>query len=339
MRLDELSMAEARRILTICMVCNYCSGFCEMFRAAARRPELDDSDITFLAHLCHDCGNCLEACQYAPPHVFDIDPPKILAEVRQQFWPEIRSWLSLLFVPLAPLITLALVPADVLFARHVGQGAFYAVLPWSLLSLGAGLVLFWSIATLCLGVFRFWKNSGGGDPRGAILAGLSDALTLKNLEGGGIACDDSGLRRRSHYALVTGFVLCFASTSVATLYHHSFNYQAPYPLLSLPVFLGSAGGLLMMAGCGGLWWSKIRRNRKKQVFVSSDHLLLALLTWVSVTGFALLLFRETIMMGMLLAVHFGSVLSLFLFVSCGKLAHGAYRAAALLRAAMERRSS
>lgn len=337
MRLDETVMGEAERVLTICGVCDYCSGFCEMFRAARRRSVFLEGDITYLAHLCHDCGKCLQACQYAPPHVFDIDPPKVLADVRAQFWPAAWSWLALLFVPLAPLLTLLLVPADRLFGRHAGPGAFYAVLPWSVLSLGAGLVLLWSMTTLCLGILRFWKDGGGGDPRGVIRAALSDVVTLRNLEGGGIACHHGGLRRWAHYVLVIGFGLCFASTSVATIYHHGFHYRAPYPLMSLPVVLGSLGGFLMIVGCGGLCWSKMQRNRNRKISAFHDTLLLNLLMLVSVTGFALVALRETMMMGMLLALHFGAVLSLFLLVSSGKLAHGAYRAAAVLRAAMERR--
>jgi citrate/tricarballylate utilization protein len=41
-------------------------------------------------------------------------------------------------------------------------------------------------------------------------------------------------------------------------------------------------------------------------------------------------------MGMLLAIHLGSVLGLFVSLPYGRLAHAPYRAAALWRAAMER---
>lgn len=337
MRLDESTLAEARRVLTICTVCDYCSGFCEMFRSAGRRPMLADGDITHLAHLCHDCGNCLDACQYAPPHVFDIDPPTILARVRKQFWPRTGTWLALAFLPLTPLFTFLLVPTDILFGQHVGEGAFYAVLPWTVLCLGAGAALLWSLGSLCLGLLHFWRSSGGGYPGAAIMPALLDILILRNLEGGGIACDHGGVRRWAHQTLVAGFCLCLASTCVATVYHHGFAYQAPYPYLSLPVGLGSLGGMLMMGGCLGLWWSKMRRSHKRQMTDSDGAMLLSLLLAVCATGFALLIWRETVMMGMLLAIHFGTVLSLFLLVSMGKLAHGAYRAMALLRAAMERR--
>lgn len=105
MHLDDTVLEEARRVLTICAVCDYCNGFCEMFLAAGRRSIFSEGEVAYLAHLCHDCGNCLDACQYAPPHVFEIDPPKALADVRSQFWPKARGWIALSFVPLTPLLT------------------------------------------------------------------------------------------------------------------------------------------------------------------------------------------------------------------------------------------
>lgn len=326
----QTSFAEARRVLEICSVCDYCSGFCEMFRAANRRPEFSDADVRYLAHLCHDCGNCLKACQYAPPHVFDIDPPKVMAEARAQSW-RTTSWTALLPVPLAPVLTVAFVPADILLARHTGPGAFYAVAPWALLCLLAGAALLWSLVVLCVGVWRFWRDSGGGDPRRALGAALGDILVLRNLKGGGIPCDHGGVRRWAHHGLVLGFALCFASTCVATVYHHLWGYQAPYPFLSMPVVLGSVGGGLMMLGCAGLLASRMRRNRS-----DGGVMLLGLLLAVSGSGFALLIWRDTMAMGLLLAFHLGTVLSLFLSISTSKLAHAAYRSAALLRAALER---
>lgn len=190
---------------------------------------------------------------------------------------------------------------------------------------------------LCLDLLRFWRNSGGGNSIGAIGPALVDVLTLQNLKGGGIPCRHGGVRRWAHHSLLSGVGLCFASTFIATIYHHGFGDLAPYPYLSLPVVLGSVGGVLMMFGCCGLCWARLDRCSRNGNYDPGGITLLALLTSVVVSGFALLIWRETMMMGLLLAFHFGTVLSLFLFVSMGKLAHGAYRAAALLRAVMERR--
>jgi citrate/tricarballylate utilization protein len=37
-----------------------------------------------MANLCHNCGACLHACQYAPPHEFAVNVPQAMAQVRGQ---------------------------------------------------------------------------------------------------------------------------------------------------------------------------------------------------------------------------------------------------------------
>lgn len=316
-----MPLAEARRVLTLCAVCNYCDGYCETFRAAGRRRSFGDGDIHYLAHLCHQCGDCLPACQYAPPHAFAIDVPKVLEEVRRQSWPG-KAWPVLAWTLLVPAAVLVVVPGDVLFAQHGGD--FYAVLPWGAMTALAALPLLWSLAVLACGLARFWRETGGGNPWSAVPAALGDAFTLRNLHGGGVGCDGGALRRWSHHAVVWGFLLCFAATATATLYHHLLDWPAPYPPLSLPVALGTMGGLAMVAGCLGLL--RLKRG-----------LLPALLLAVAATGLALLALRGTVLMGMLLAVHLGLVAGFFATLGRGKFAHAFYRFAALLRAAMERR--
>ena len=46
--------------------------------------------------------------------------------------------------------------------------------------------------------------------------------------------------------------------------------------------------------------------------------------------------RETVAMGPLLLIHLGVVLALFVTLPFGKFVHGIYRAAALIRYALER---
>ena len=57
----------------------------------------------------------------------------------------------------------------------------------------------------------------------------------------------------------------------------------------------------------------------------------------SFTGLALLAGRDTSWMGILLAIHLGVVMALFLTLPYGKFAHGFYRCAALLKWAIEKR--
>ena len=74
--------AEVARQLQICNACRYCEGFCAVFPAMTRRLEFGKADIHFLANLCHNCGACLHACQYAPPHEFAVNVPQAMAQVR-----------------------------------------------------------------------------------------------------------------------------------------------------------------------------------------------------------------------------------------------------------------
>jgi len=85
-RLDIVALGtnerEAARLLEICNACRYCEGFCAVFPAMTRRLEFTQADIHYLANLCHNCGACLHACQYAAPHEFDVNIPKAMAKVR-----------------------------------------------------------------------------------------------------------------------------------------------------------------------------------------------------------------------------------------------------------------
>ena len=74
---------EARRVMTICNACRYCEGHCAVFPAMEMRLEFAAGDLNYLANLCHDCGACFHHCQYAPPHEFAVDVPRVFAELRR----------------------------------------------------------------------------------------------------------------------------------------------------------------------------------------------------------------------------------------------------------------
>src|SRR5512137_3163121 len=76
--------AEIARVMQICNACRYCEGFCAVFPAMTRRLEFPVADVHYLANLCHNCGACLHACQYAPPHEFAVNVPQAMARVRGQ---------------------------------------------------------------------------------------------------------------------------------------------------------------------------------------------------------------------------------------------------------------
>ena len=75
-------MAHGAHVLTVCNACRYCEQYCPVFPAMEQRATFARVDLAYLANLCHNCGECLYACQYAPPHEFGINVPRTLAEIR-----------------------------------------------------------------------------------------------------------------------------------------------------------------------------------------------------------------------------------------------------------------
>jgi citrate/tricarballylate utilization protein len=156
----------------------------------------------------------------------------------------------------------------------------------------------------------------------------------------GLFAGPPGDRRRFyHHLAFYGFLLCFASTSVASIYHYGFGWIAPYPWWDLPVVLGTVGGIGIVWGPAGLLWEKWRRDPviRDDGRTSMDVGFTTLLLLTGVTGLVLLVLRATPAMGTLLALHLGVVLALFLTFPYGKFVHGFYRLAALTRHAMEQR--
>lgn len=351
--------AEVARQLQICNACRYCETFCAVFPAMTRRLAFDAADAHYLANLCHNCGACLHACQYAPPHEFAVNIPRAMAEVRRETyagyaWPQGLGTLyrnNGLTVALAAAGGLALFLVLLLALKgslwHAPlAGNFYAVFPHNTMVWMFGLAFGWAVLALAIGATRFWRGQAPGAVTGpAAGETLRNALALTYLDGGhGDGCNDADdkftlWRRRFHHFTFYGFMLCFASTSVATLYHYVLGQQAPYPVTSLPVLLGTAGGIGLLIGPAGLLWLNLRRHplHGDPAQRPMDRAFIALLFATSATGLALLAWRDTGAMALLLAVHLGTVMALFLTLPYGKFAHAVYRVAALLKWAVERR--
>ena len=358
-RLIQQAEAEAAREFAICNACRYCESFCAVFPAMTRRLDFAANDVHYLANLCHNCGACLHACQYAPPHEFAVNLPRALAELRAETyveyaWPKAAgvlyrragSYVALsLAAGLALFLLLAAMQAGGL-VRPANGGNFYAVFPHNLLVTMFGAVSAYVVFALGMGVANFWKAAKpGATTADAAIEATRNALTLKYLDGGhGEGCNEADdaftvMRRRFHHLTFYGFMLCFASTSVATLYHYFLGLKAPYATDSLVVLLGIAGGIGLLIGPLGLFVLNIRRHKdhgdKKQK--AMDHGLIWLLFFTSLTGMLLLFLRDTAAMTGLLAIHLGVVMALFLTMPYGKFAHGIYRCAALLKWSIEKR--
>ena len=355
----ELAEQEASRILHICNACRYCEGFCAVFPAMTRRLEFAAADVHYLANLCHNCGACLHACQYAPPHEFGVNVPRTMARVRVQTyaraaWPRAfgalyaRNGIMVAWA-LASGISLFLVLALALrgsLATSSGEGDFYRVFSHGLMAGVFSAAFIWALVAMGIGVARFWRELA---PTAPSLPAVGDAAgaaaSLRYLGGGhGQGCNNADdrfslARRRFHHATFYGFTLCFLATAVATFDDYILHLPAPYAYTSLPPLLGIAGGLLMVVGGVGLLVLNVRRPalHGDPAQRPMDRGFIVLLLLIATSGLALAAWRASAMMPTLLALHLGAVLSLFVTMPYGKFAHAPMRVAALLAWSIERR--
>jgi citrate/tricarballylate utilization protein len=368
---DELTR-EGAHVMTVCNACRYCEQYCPVFPAMEQRLTFTKPDLNYLANLCHNCGECLYACQYAPPHEFAINVPRTLARIRLRSyedyaWPRslaaafrrhnLTTSLALALALIVAMLASTLAMSGSALWNPGNAGDFYAVVPYIVMVTLFGGVGFFVLAALAVGVARCRRDmnpvasgfSGekvaSGFSRIPVASGFSrkairDALTLRHLHATGdcVTAEEvrTPWRRWFHHCTFYGFALCFASTSVAALYH-SLGLEAPYPYTSLPVLLGTVGGLGLVVGPIGLLGQRRRRDRalSDPAWDGVDVSFLILLLLTSVTGLLLLALRHQPVMGLLLIVHLGIVLALFLTLPYGKFVHGFYRTVALLKYARE----
>lgn len=350
--------------MTVCNACRYCEQYCPVFPAMEERLTFGKADLAYLANLCHNCGECLYACQFAPPHEFAIDVPRVFAQLRLRTyedycWPAFmagafrrhRASAALALSSFFSLVLLASVlmrDAGALWRAH-GAGEFYAVLSHDVLVVLFGGVSTFALLACAVGTARCWREIRGGAPKplnaAAILVAVRDALTLRHLHASGADCtraeeERTPWRRYFHHFTFYGFACCFASTTVAAIYHTVFAWIAPYGYASLPVLLGAAGGIGLVVGPVGLLVTRRRQDPALRDPAQSgmDEGLLVLLLLVSATGLALLGWRESAAMPVLLLVHLGAVLALFVTLPYGKFVHGIYRTVALVNSAHESRA-
>jgi citrate/tricarballylate utilization protein len=350
--------AEVGRVMQICNACRYCEGFCAVFPAMTRRLEFGKADIHYLANLCHNCGSCLHACQYAPPHEFAVNVPQVMAKVRLETYSE-YAWppaLSKLYKHNGLTLSVALAAGLALFLLlaaatngslvNVPRGSFYAIFPHNLMVALFTPIFLFAVLALAIGVRRFWRDERPAPAsRDAVGEATRDALRLKYLDGGHRdGCNDEDdrftqRRRMFHHLTFYGFLLCFAATSVATLYHYLLASPAPYDFLSLPKLLGIAGGIALVVGTSGLFWLNLRRHALQQDVAQRpmDRAFIALLFLTAASGLVLMLVKQTAALPVALCVHLGAVMALFATLPYGKFAHGVYRSAALLKWSIERR--
>jgi citrate/tricarballylate utilization protein len=353
------SLREANRLMTICNACRYCEGLCAVFPAMEMRRTFAAGDLNYIANLCHQCGACFPDCQYSPPHQFDVNIPAALARLRNESyaafaWPPAlagvfaRNGLAIALACAASVAAFILgfvAFADPAALWSANAGDFYKVMPHGAMVGLFGAAALYALVALGFSLGAFWRDIGGGGPGfAAFCRAVADSFTLHYLDGGGGGCtseseEPSARRRLFHHSTFYGFLLCFAATSVATVYHYAFGWRAPYPISSLPVLLGIAGGIGLLIGPAGLFVLSLGRDPKltDPGGRGMDAAFMVMLFLTSLTGLLLMILRDTPAMGMLLAVHLGVVFAFFLSAPYGKFVHGFYRFLALVKYADERR--
>ncbi|MCF8567335.1 tricarballylate utilization 4Fe-4S protein TcuB [Alicyclobacillus tolerans] len=352
-------VTEGKRQLRVCNACRYCEGYCAVWRAVERHREFSDKDLAYFANLCHDCRDCYFACPFTAPHEFAINPPKLFSGLRVESyrkyaWP--NGWtrllgrrrgfwrvaiLAMLFMVVSSIVTNGV---DRIFRHHVGPGAFYKVISEPALEIGFGVLGVWFVGGWLFGAIRFWRDikpsNLGPVTRKDLIKATSDALKLRYLGREGLEEERAVNRRWLHHLVAYGFILDFISTALGAFYSHVLHVQAPYPIDNPVVILGVLGGIGIIVGTAGLLYGKSKTERAaadENSEESGSAFSVSLLT-IGVTGMLVLLLRNTAAMGVVLAIHLGTVASLFFTAPYSKFVHFVYRYLALLRYAQEERT-
>jgi citrate/tricarballylate utilization protein len=256
--------------MQICNACRYCEGFCAVFPAMTRRLEFGKADVHYLANLCHNCGACLHACQYAPPHEFAVNVPQAMAQVRGQTYAD-YAWppaLGALYQPQRP---------DASRWPWRGAGAVPGCWrwpstaplwrPWTATSTRSFRTTCWWACLRRCSASRCWRwewacalLARARRPSGAPLSGPAAAEALARRAAPEIPRRRPwrGLQQRRRRLdpvapalpppTFYGFMLCFAATSVATLYHYGWAGRRPTTMTSLPKLLGMSAASRLLVG-------------------------------------------------------------------------------------------
>jgi citrate/tricarballylate utilization protein len=349
---------DARFSLNICNACRYCENICPVFKAIELRRTFSDNSIIYLANLCHDCRGCYYACQYAPPHTFDINIPKIFGTLRLETYknykkskfskeiiekPHIFSiaifLISFLFYTISSIIYTGKLSLKGLFEQNT---SFYSTLPENFLIITMLIPFAISLTIYIKNLIDycdyidikksdFFKLSNH-------IRSLKSVILLEFLDGGSFGCnypdeEYSFSRRIYHQFVLYGFKITFISTLIAAFMSHILNISPPYSFTSLPVIFGTIGGVLMLLGLTGLLYLRTKMDRipYNENINSMDINFIMILLMSVLTGFLVLLFRSTIFMPILFIIHLSTVITFFIMLPFSKLQHAVFRYASIYK--------
>jgi citrate/tricarballylate utilization protein len=213
------------------------------------------------------------------------------------------------------------------------------------------LVLSALIVVLCVnGLVAFVRDRGA--PGRALLVpqlwlrAIQEAASLRWLGARGNECyypdldRPSPVRRITHHVLAYGFLITFASTVSAAFAQYVLGQRPPYDWVSVPVILGTVGGIAVSAAATAFMVMGRRESTKvtAQEAESMDLAFLVALLLVSLTGIALLATQKAAgVIHAVLLIHLATVLAFLILLPYSKMMHAVYRFGALLGNAHESR--
>ena len=236
-----------------------------------------------------------------------------------------------------------------LFEITHGSGSLYRTVSHVAIAVPALLLTAFGLAVALVG-FRLYVREAGSGPKARLTAAIltravAETVTLRWLDGGGGDCyypdpeAPSAERRIAHHLLVVGLLLAFAATISAAFAEYVLGRDPPYGLFSVPVILGTVGGVaVVFASVGLLIGNRVRpRALASAASERGDTALLTSLLLVAITGIVLLIVQKASgQLRIVLLVHLGAVAGLYLFAPYGKLMHAVYRFAAIVVDVRER---
>ena len=358
---------EGARQFTICNACRYCEGFCPVWPVMERRTEFGKGDLYYLANICHDCKACYYACPYTEPNEQKMNIPKLLSELRLAAYKEYaiprpssayfdrhkRYFAATLVASLVAMTLFALLVGNPqrLLTPHLEPGSFYDIFPYLVIvvvGMGIGLAV---LGNYIYNMLRYFKDIGGKIGKvhvKTIFQAAADVFLHNGFKGGWhIKSSKAGCyheKTTSSYSFLSlhalifyGFILAIISTSTAAIYQQVLGVLPPYPIISVPVLFGIAGGICMLIGTFAFFFYERREDIRPIIkrMATLDFAFLTCLIAVNITGFLTLIFRATSLMGVIFTVHMGFVLLLFITAPFGKFVHFTYRYVALVMTRIE----
>ena len=205
---------------SICNACRYCEGYCAVFPRNGAAHRVRSRDLHYLANLCHNCGACYYACQYAPPHEFAVNVPRMLAQVRLESYRRTHGRRSRRTCSSAA-GSIALVMAGSLALSSCSASRGAAMASSARTRTRARSTRFfrttcWLRSSASLSPLRALRHDGSraflarnGEPRHQfvtarrVCGAMHDAAALKYLDGGGDGCSEADQRRRTARARIS----------------------------------------------------------------------------------------------------------------------------------------